>query len=254
MTSGVSRAAREAPALRRLPSRCAASRSGSPASSPTTASTSRRAAGEVHALLGENGAGKTTLSNILTGLYRPDEGEIELYGEPVAVPLAARRARRGDLHGAPALPARRAVHGRRERRARRPPRRGRGAPAPTAARSSARSPSSPSATASRSTRARAIWQLSVGEQQRVEILKALYREARDPDPRRADRGADAAGGRRRCSTTLRRDGRRGADGHLHLAQAPRGDGGRRPRHGAARRPQRRRRCARRTRPGARSPR
>ena len=41
------------------------------------------AAGEVHALLGENGAGKSTLSNILTGLYRPDEGEILLYGEPV---------------------------------------------------------------------------------------------------------------------------------------------------------------------------
>src|SRR2546426_3710115 len=38
---------------------------------------------EVHALLGENGAGKSTLSHILTGLYRPDEGEIELYGEPV---------------------------------------------------------------------------------------------------------------------------------------------------------------------------
>src|SRR5436309_6921150 len=41
------------------------------------------AVGEVHALLGENGAGKSTLSNILTGLYRPDEGEIELYGQPV---------------------------------------------------------------------------------------------------------------------------------------------------------------------------
>jgi ABC-type uncharacterized transport system ATPase subunit len=37
-------------------------------------------AGEVHALLGENGAGKTTLMNILSGLYRPDAGEIWIDG------------------------------------------------------------------------------------------------------------------------------------------------------------------------------
>jgi general nucleoside transport system ATP-binding protein len=41
--------------------------------------------GEIHALLGENGAGKTTLMNILYGLYKPDQGEILVQGEKVDV-------------------------------------------------------------------------------------------------------------------------------------------------------------------------
>lgn len=40
-------------------------------------------AGEIHAILGENGAGKTTLMNILFGLHQPDEGDLYLYGNKV---------------------------------------------------------------------------------------------------------------------------------------------------------------------------
>ncbi len=50
---------------------------------------------EVHALLGENGAGKSTLMNILYGLYQPDEGEILLGGSPVRFRSSADAIRRG---------------------------------------------------------------------------------------------------------------------------------------------------------------
>lgn len=51
--------------------------------------------GEVHALVGENGAGKTTLMNILYGLYVPTEGTIEINGKPVSFLSAIDAIRQG---------------------------------------------------------------------------------------------------------------------------------------------------------------
>ncbi len=57
-------------------------------------------AGEIHAILGENGAGKTTLMNILFGLWQPDEGEIYVGGKKVRFrsPLDAIDLRIGMVH------------------------------------------------------------------------------------------------------------------------------------------------------------
>ena len=56
--------------------------------------------GEIHGLLGENGAGKTTLMNVLFGMVRPDSGEIRIGGEPVRItrPGDAVRAGIGMVH------------------------------------------------------------------------------------------------------------------------------------------------------------
>ena len=47
--------------------------------------------GEIHALVGENGAGKSTLIKVMTGLYRPDDGHLDVDGETVELrnPAAA---------------------------------------------------------------------------------------------------------------------------------------------------------------------
>jgi ABC-type uncharacterized transport system ATPase subunit len=133
--------------------------------------------GEVHALLGENGAGKSTLSNILTGLYRPDEGEILLYGQPVQfrVPRDALDAGVCMVHQhfrlvEPFTVAENVVLG---------DHRGEGRTFRLHTRRIEKRVAELSTRYGLAVDPRArIWQLSLGEQQRVEILKALYRDAR----------------------------------------------------------------------------
>jgi simple sugar transport system ATP-binding protein len=132
------------------------------------------AAGEVHALLGENGAGKSTLMSILTGLYRPDSGRVAILGRTAdfRAPRDAIRAGIGMVHQhfklvAPFTVAENVILGldeprfvlnlkQVEERIRRV----------SQEYGLKVDPSAP------------VWQLSVGEQQRVEIVKLLYRGAK----------------------------------------------------------------------------
>lgn len=131
--------------------------------------------GEIHALLGENGAGKTTLCHVLSGLYQPDEGSVFVFGqaERFRSPRQAHAAGIFMVHQhfrlIPRLTvAENVVLG--------------WTPSNEIGFSPRRTQAEVAAVAERyhipvDPRAR-VWQLSVGEQQRVEILRALYRGAR----------------------------------------------------------------------------
>ena len=129
-------------------------------------------AGEIHGLLGENGAGKTTLMNVLYGILKPDEGEIFIRGKKVIIrsPKDAIDLGIGMIHQHFML-----------------------VPVFTVVENvvlGMRSPREPLLDLNQGRKKieelakkfnlkvdpnAKIWQLSMGEQQRVEILKALYR-------------------------------------------------------------------------------
>ncbi|MGZ6316186.1 MAG: ABC transporter ATP-binding protein [Anaerolineales bacterium] len=130
--------------------------------------------GEVHALLGENGAGKSTLMKVLYGLYHPDEGEILLNGKPVSIgsPVDAIDLGIGMIHQHFMLVQTLTVA---ENVAL-------GLPSSRGAltdldRVSKRILELADIYGLKIDPQAYIWQLSVGQQQRVEIIKALYRGA-----------------------------------------------------------------------------
>ena len=130
--------------------------------------------GEVHALVGENGAGKSTLMSVLTGLYRPDTGTVAIDGRPVRFrsPRDAIDAGIGMVHQHFTLVdsltvAENVLLGRQ----------GQGFRLDTSTVERELDALGERHGLRVDPRAR-IWQLSVGEQQRVEILRVLHRGAR----------------------------------------------------------------------------
>jgi ABC-type uncharacterized transport system ATPase subunit len=131
-------------------------------------------AGEIHAILGENGAGKTTLMKILFGLVQPDEGEIFVFGEKVTFrsPLDAIHLGIGMVHqNRKLIPAHSVI----ENIILGHPRAGKLLDLKGTAEEITELCSKYGFNIDLKAK---VWQLSEGEKQVVEILKALYRGAK----------------------------------------------------------------------------
>ncbi len=130
--------------------------------------------GEVHCLLGENGAGKTTLMKILFGLYAADQGDIYLHGKPIEIPSPSHAIQLGIgmIHQNFMLVERLSVT--ENIVAGCEPRKGVFLDLATAKKNVIASEKKYGFRLNPDAK---IEDISVGEQQRVEILKALYRQA-----------------------------------------------------------------------------
>jgi general nucleoside transport system ATP-binding protein len=131
-------------------------------------------AGEIHGLLGENGAGKTTLMSILYGLYRPNAGRVIVKGRQVEIgsPREAMNVGIGMVHQHFMLipqftVTENIILGMRSRRE----------PLLDLGQAEKRISELSAAYGLKVDPGSRIWQLPVGAQQRVEIVKALYRGA-----------------------------------------------------------------------------
>lgn len=165
--------------------------------------TLRVRAGTVHAVLGENGAGKTTLMNCLAGVYQPDEGRVVLDGaqQRFTSPADAIAAGVGMVHQEFRLiptftVAENVVLGSGPRIVKR-----------SAIETQVGELAEQFGLATEP--GRELWQLSMGERQRVEILKALWRDARvlildEPTAVLTPSEADELG---RITTAMAADGR-----------------------------------------------